>query len=112
SVQRDELDRPGFIFVAGVWAWVVAMVGMMPWVLMRQFDTLPWVGTALLSVGAIVYGVCVFQSFQSRKPATAAAVMGAGLLAMVVLLYTLYLPNASFLRMSPRVAQILRDDGA
>ena len=66
----------------------------------------------VLSVLAIEYGREVFVYFRAQRVLDAAAVMGIGMMIFVAVLYGWYLPGAEYLRVSPRVADALKRQGA
>jgi hypothetical protein len=65
-----------------------------------------------VSLVALAYAYEVYIHFSRRRPLDAAAIMGVGMLLFVTMLYGMYLPHAPFLRISPRVAQVLIDHDA
>jgi len=109
-----EWNSPGFVRVAHVWAIVVALVGLLPWVSLRYFE-LPAaavVAMAAVSVLCVAYGMTVARAFAAHRPLAAAGVMGAGMMLVIAVLFGAYLANAPFLKTSKRVAQVLRSEGA
>jgi 4-amino-4-deoxy-L-arabinose transferase-like glycosyltransferase len=112
--RQGELRSRGFVGVVSGWAILVGLLGLLPWLALRQFDRdrIVIVATAGISVVCVAYGAIVWMQFQSRHPLRAAAFMGCGMLLFVAALYGLYLPHASFLHLSPRVARVLLDNGA
>ena len=96
------------------------MLGAVPWLVFgdmprKLFGCPIYLGnlasknaTILLSMVAIIYAAAVFGLFQARRIAAAAMAMGAGMMIIFAILFTLYLPRADFMRASYRVAEILR----
>jgi hypothetical protein len=58
------------------------------------------------------YARSVLVSFRAGKPVYAAAVMGVGMMLLVALLYGAWLPRIPAIRLSTRVADVLRAEGA
>jgi hypothetical protein len=66
----------------------------------------------LLPIITAEYARQVYLHFRARRPHDAAAVMGIGVLLFMAVLFGLYLPQASYLRLSPRLAEVLKAIGA
>jgi 4-amino-4-deoxy-L-arabinose transferase-like glycosyltransferase len=109
-----DLKSRAFARVVIVWSVVVALAGSAPWLALRAFELpkIAMLAMIILSLLSIAYAYEVFVHFRARRPLDAAAIIGVGMLIFVTVLYGLYLPNAPFLRISPRVAQVLIDHGA
>src|SRR5258706_4888451 len=110
--QINDLRRPAFIALAGIFAIIVAALGAAPWLAMRRFDSLPITAMIILSVAGIVYAASVFILFARRRIPMAAAAMGVGMMAIIAILYALYLPSAQFLWLPQHVASVLLEEGA
>jgi hypothetical protein len=97
-----------------VWGVIVAIVASLPWLSTIWFK--PTIGNAwamlVLSLLGIEYARQVWLYFRAARVTDAAAVMGIGMMLFVIVLYGWYLPAADYLRISPRVADVLRRDGA
>jgi 4-amino-4-deoxy-L-arabinose transferase-like glycosyltransferase len=109
-----DLKSRAFARVVIVWSVVVALAGSAPWLALRAFE-LPKIAVfAMIAVSlvALAYAYEVYIHFSRRRPLDAAAIMGVGMLLFVTMLYGMYLPHAPFLRISPRVAQVLIDHDA
>jgi hypothetical protein len=61
----------------------------------------------ILTLIAIEYARQVYVYTRADRPLDAAAVMGIGMLLIVLVMYVGYLPNAQFLRTSQRIADVL-----
>ncbi len=103
-------DR-GFFIAVMLWMVIVGMLSLVPWMAVRKFD-IPNFGTALLSAGTLAYVACVFAMLAMRRLRGAAVAMGTGFGVIVLIAYLAYLPNATFLRLSPRIAQDMLARGA
>lgn len=109
--QHDDVKRKSFVIGAGVWAVLVAVAAVGPWIVVRAYAPLPYAAMTALSVVGVLFAATVFWLFKTRRVAPAAMAMGLGMLLIVAVTYGLYLPRAEFLRLSPRVAQVLRANG-
>ncbi len=106
----DLRGRP-FKVAVSVWAVVVAAVASSPWLVVGRYPSLP-VGTmAGMSAAGVAFGAVVATLVWRERLAAAAAALAVGTLAVVAVVYGLYLPRADFLRLSPRVARVLLDHG-
>jgi 4-amino-4-deoxy-L-arabinose transferase-like glycosyltransferase len=113
--QHDDLHRPLFVRVAAIWAILVALAASTPWLLARPFwpvsPTLLWTMVALSLLG-ILYAATVFLAFHARRIAAAASLMAAGMAAVLLLIYGLWLPHADFMWLPQRIANLLIHEGA
>ncbi len=100
-----------FVRIVAVWGVVVIAAGCLPWLSMKMFR--PYINSTaiwamfILTVLAIEYAREIYLFFRAQRPRDAAAVMGAGMMLLVVIFYVGYLPNAQFLRTSQRIADTL-----
>jgi 4-amino-4-deoxy-L-arabinose transferase-like glycosyltransferase len=108
---NDDLRRRGFVIGAGVIALVTVVIGVGAVVLARRFgeSLLP---AAVLAGAAIVFAASVLYFCASGKPQTGLLALGIGMALIYLALFGVYLPRADFLRLSPRVAQILHGEQA
>jgi len=69
---------------------------------------------AMFALGSFIIGSVWYVVFKlsENRVVLASATMGIAMFLCVIILSVLYLPSTNFLRVSQRVAQILRDDGA
>jgi 4-amino-4-deoxy-L-arabinose transferase-like glycosyltransferase len=105
--QHDDLKSRGFVRGIGIWAIIVALLASAPWLVTRAYHPLPYAAMTALSIFGIVFGATVFAFFKSRRIVAGAVAMGVGTMALVAIAYGCYLPRADFLRLSPRVADVL-----
>ena len=106
----DLRGRP-FKVAVSIWAIVIAAVASAAWLVDGRYAPLP-VGTMILmSVAGPAFAATVAALVWRERLAAAAVLLGTGTLALVVVIYGLYLPRAGFLRVSPRVARVLIDHG-
>jgi 4-amino-4-deoxy-L-arabinose transferase-like glycosyltransferase len=110
--QIKDLRRPAFIAFVAIWSIIVAALGAAPWLAMRKFESLPTTAMTILITAGILYAVSIFILFARRRIAFAASAMGAGMITIIAILYTLYLPNAQFLWLPQRVAAVLLENNA
>jgi len=109
-----SLREPGFVRIVGVWAAIVAMLGIGPWIAMRwfSFDRAELFGLLIFSVLVGEYVRNVFVAVRAGKPLVAAGGMGVGMFILVIVLHVGFLPEATFLQVSRRTGAILNADGA
>jgi 4-amino-4-deoxy-L-arabinose transferase-like glycosyltransferase len=104
-----------FLRIVIAFAAIVVLISLAPWAALPLFgvpDGIAMIFMILLPLLAIEYGRSVYIHFRAKRPLDAAVGMGAGMMILIAVLYAGYLPHASFLRISPQVAQVLRDQGA
>ena len=106
-----DLQSKGFIIPAAIWALLVAAASSGSWIVIKAFSPLPIGAMTALSILGFCFGLTVFLCFAVRRVAAAATAMGLGTFAFVLVMYLWYLPNAQFLRVSNRVADILIQNG-
>jgi 4-amino-4-deoxy-L-arabinose transferase-like glycosyltransferase len=111
---HQDITNAVFPWIVLVWGVVVVIVASLPWLAVRTFGSTPSLTSAMfiLTILSIEYARQVWLYFRGRRVLDAAAVMGIGMMAFVTVLYAWYLPRADFLRISPRVAEILHSNGA
>jgi 4-amino-4-deoxy-L-arabinose transferase-like glycosyltransferase len=109
--QHQDLNSKPVIGSIGLWAIFISILGLSPWLAIHFHQALPIPAMITISLFTILYTATIYTLFKARRSATAALAMGAGMMILVTILYTLYLPSANFLRLSPRVAEILIANG-
>lgn len=112
--KTGNLHSRGFLVSVRVWATVVIVLGLLSWVAVFKFElpALAFVAMPLLTVMSVEYARSVLRFFKAARVLDAAAAMGLGMMLVVAVIYGVYFPSATFLHVSPQVAQILRDEGA
>lgn len=111
--ETEEFHQPHWPNIVAIWAVVVALTGIAPWLAAYFFHPLPWqtyVAFVILTVWAIFYGVKVHAEFDRRYPAAAGMWMGLGMLGNVFVMYTLVFPVSQYMRLGQRVADLLPHD--
>ncbi len=109
-----DLANVAFVRVTFGWAVLVTLLASVPWLAIRWFDfkqPMIWPMLLLTVIGA-EWGRQVWRYFRANKPLDAAAVMGIGMIVLIGVLYGWYLPNATYMQISPRVADVLKSNGA
>ena len=118
--EYDDLLRPIFRNAVFVFAFAVLCLGIAPWLVFGQLpksvfgatlylgDLAPKSATALLTILAVAYAATVTILFLKQKIASAALAMGIGIMLIFSALFSVYLPNADYIRISSHVAEILR----
>lgn len=112
--KKGELKSAAFLGAVRGWSVVVALLGLVSWIAIFKVE-LPagaFVAMALLSVLGFEYGRTVLRFFTAGRVLDAAAALGIGMMIVVAVIYGMYFPNATFLHVAPRVAQVLKDEGA
>jgi 4-amino-4-deoxy-L-arabinose transferase-like glycosyltransferase len=107
--EHNDMKRPGFLIGAGFWAALVVAASGAPWVV--QYNPLPRGAMVAITAVGVALAAGTILMLLSRRIASAAVVMGIGTLALVAVVYGAYLPNAQFLRLSPRIADVLLAHG-
>jgi 4-amino-4-deoxy-L-arabinose transferase-like glycosyltransferase len=112
--ETDDLSNRGFRFAVSAWSIVIGALTLLVWLVPLRFEMSSGliVGSILVTFVGIAYAGIVFRLFTAQQPARALITMGGGFLGLILICSTLYLPNASFLHMSPRIAQVLLEHGA
>lgn len=110
--QYADLKNRATFIGAMIWAAAVVAFAALPWGAVWQFDSVPMGPTVLLSAAALIYAASVLYFFWRKRPRPALISMGVGMAFIVALAWGVYLPKAEFLRLSPRIAQVLIDQGA
>ena len=108
--KPDLLGRP-FKVAVSVWAVVVAAVASTPWLAAPHTTALPVGPMVALSVGGVLFGAIAAGLIWRERLTAFAVALAVGTLGLVAIAYGLYLPRAEFLRVSPRVAAVLRARG-
>jgi len=90
-----------------VWGAIVILLGGVPWVFARWFS---YSLTPLIAWSAVtlVVGVAIIACFRTSRPRAGLVCMGLGSVAMIAVLWGLYLPHADFLRTSILVGDELK----
>ena len=118
--EYDDLLKPAFKVAVGVFAIAVLFLGFAPWLIFGSLpgkvfgaslylgDLAPKNATILLTILAILYAGTITVLFFRHKFVAAAIAMGVGIALIFGVLFSLYLPNAEYIQISSRVAEILR----
>ncbi len=109
--EHHDLQSRTFVRGIAIWATIVALLASAPWLLITRFHPLPYGPMIALSILGPLLGATVFIFFHRRRIAAGSAAMGVGTMILTGIMYGWYLPDAQFLRISPRVAQVLIDHG-
>lgn len=110
--QYGDLKNRATFVGAVIWSTAVLGFAALPWVAVWKFDGAPVLAGAVMSAAAVVYAGSVLFFLWRSRPRPALVAMGVGMAAVVALAWGIYLPKAAFLRLSPRIAQVLTDHGA
>jgi 4-amino-4-deoxy-L-arabinose transferase-like glycosyltransferase len=111
GAARDMQSRL-FLIGTGIWASVVACVGVLPWLTVRTFRPQPWGAMVAITLAAVLLAAGVFWLFRIRRAGLALATMGLGMLVLCAVVCTQFFPSAAYLCLSKRVADDLIKAGA
>jgi len=96
-------------FVGGiVWGLILIALCSAPWLAARNYLDLPWQTMLAMSALGIVSAATVAILSHRKRPAAAFVTMAASFMALMAMLFGLYFPQANFLRLSPRIASVLK----
>lgn len=109
--QHDDLRRPSFLRAMTVWAVVLGLLACLPLLLSLWFRQGVGYALVLLPIGWAYVGAVIYQ-FINRRPASGLVVMGAGMLVVIIAVWTIFLPHSNPMRLSIRVAEALKREGA
>jgi 4-amino-4-deoxy-L-arabinose transferase-like glycosyltransferase len=101
-----------FVGAARIWAFIVIVIGLLPWLAALRFRPLPWATMIVISLAAIAWGASVVFLLHRGRSAHGIAGLGIGMFCLTGLLYGVYFPRAQFLRLSILAADVLRKEGA
>ena len=112
--QYPELFRTRTVIAVGIWALPVGLVASVPWLALYatpQLAALPYLPMTVVSIAGLACTVGTWWFFYRRKPLVACAYLGASFMVLIALAYGWLIPQCQFLQTSPKVAQILRNNG-
>jgi 4-amino-4-deoxy-L-arabinose transferase-like glycosyltransferase len=110
--RGEELSSRQFVGAAIIWAVVLILISLLPWLAALRFRPLPWVSMSILTLATMIWSLGVVRGLRRRQPAGAVATMGLGMMGIIAILYGIYLPRAQFLRLSILTADVLREQRA
>ena len=96
---------------AALWGLLSLLLALLPWAPKFQFE-IPVAGAIAFTAIGILYALSVTILWHLRRPAAAASVMGLGMMLVIAILFGLYFPKATFLRIPERAGAKLREIGA
>ncbi|HEV8607925.1 MAG TPA: glycosyltransferase family 39 protein [Tepidisphaeraceae bacterium] len=96
---------------AVAWGLVTLALAILPWAPRRYFEIPTTAAVVFTSVG-IIYAIAVPVLWHRRRIAAAVTLMGFGMVLAIAILFGLYFPQATFLRLPETVGAKLRDVGA
>ncbi|MGE5608096.1 MAG: ArnT family glycosyltransferase [Bacillota bacterium] len=110
--QHPDLAQKAFYLMLGLWTCGGLALACVPWLAALKFNDFSRLGAAVFTAAGVVYlTLCVILMARQRF-GIAAVIMGGGMLGLIAILYTLYLPQAMFLRVPSQVGYTLRQLGA
>lgn len=109
--QHRDLAKRGFLIAFTMLGAILVLAGAAPLAMSVWFRESVGPGVALAVSGVVYVGV-VYVLLRRGSHAAGLATMGVGVLAVWVVAWTVYLPRAQYLRVSVRIADVLRREGA
>ena len=110
--EHDDLVTKGTRGAVVVWGVIGIVIAAAPWAVPMKFDPPLLLAMLVFTPVAGVYVTVVICAFLAKRPRLGLLAMGVGMFPVMAILWGLYLPNASFLRLSGDLAQILKANGA
>jgi 4-amino-4-deoxy-L-arabinose transferase-like glycosyltransferase len=111
--QHGDITSKVFVKIVAIWGAIVIGAACVPWVSLKMFrpyiNEIAIASMVVLTVLTVVYATAIYHALRRARPLLASAIMGSGMLLIVLVMYVGYLPNAAFLRTSPRIADVLHD---
>jgi 4-amino-4-deoxy-L-arabinose transferase-like glycosyltransferase len=113
---HQDITNPGFPWIVLAWGILIVVVSFVPWLGVKVFKDqtalAAWWWIFVLTIIVLEYAREIYVYFQRRQPTRAAAVMGFGMMIFFAAFYAGYLRHADFLKVSKRIAIVLRLYGA
>jgi 4-amino-4-deoxy-L-arabinose transferase-like glycosyltransferase len=110
--RHEDWHTRAWMVGVGVWAGILAMLGLVTWAAVGRFTGLPYAAMAVISLAAAVCAAVVFLRFRQRRIGAAAYAMAGAMIILMGLLFAWYLPAARFLHVSEDVGAYLQSIGA
>jgi len=108
--QTRDLRSRGIRVASVFWGMAALGLSTVPWWwLAFRFHDYQWATLIALTVFGIAYTLAVCGLFLTGRPRPALLVMGVGALVLAALLFGVYFPQSQPLRLSTRVAQLLKE---
>jgi 4-amino-4-deoxy-L-arabinose transferase-like glycosyltransferase len=108
---HHDISSKVFVKIVAIWSAIVIAAACVPWASLKIFrpyiNDIAIASIVILTALAVVYAVAIYHAFRRARPLRAAAIMGSGMLLIVLVMYVGYFPNAAFLKTSQRVADVL-----
>lgn len=108
----NALSDRGFRRGVAAWGVVMALFGLAVWLPGVWFRPQPWAALVAVSVVAIGYAAVVARALLAGRTQRGLVTMGLGALLLFAVLFRAFLPNAEYLKLSVRTAEVLRERGA
>ena len=112
--EYTELFRTRTVVAVGIWALPVGLVASVPWLAVYvrpHLSALPYLPMTVVSIAGLACTIGTWWFFYRRKPLVACGYLGASFMVLIALAYGWLVPQCQFLRTSPLVADILKDNG-
>jgi 4-amino-4-deoxy-L-arabinose transferase-like glycosyltransferase len=109
--QFPDLQGNPFRITVAAWATAVALGGAaLPIVTARRFGE--YRAAIAVTVAAAVYAAVLLSLLRARRTTSVVATLGAGVAPLWLVGWTIFFPQAQFLRLSVHVADVLKREGA
>jgi 4-amino-4-deoxy-L-arabinose transferase-like glycosyltransferase len=95
-----------------VWGLIVIAISVAPFAAPGEFNTPLIHGMYGFVIVGGIYTSVVVIAFLRRRPRLGLIAMGVGMLPAMAIMWGMYLPNATFIRLSGDIADILKQSGA
>lgn len=109
--QARDLTTRGTVFAVGAWATIVAALGLLPALAAARMTDLPRAPAVAIAVTGVAYATVVFWFFLDRQPRRGLVAMGGGMMIVMALMFSWYLPRARFMQLSMSLADVLKQHG-
>ena len=109
-----DLRKWDFKIATWVWALLVSAFGFAGWagvIVAKQYDTVLMIAASAMAIVGVATGVRTAMSIQCDRAFAAARAMGIGMIVLMAIAATFYLPRFAPLRISSNLARIMFDAG-
>lgn len=108
--EYREFAKKRFLIPVAIWAIVIGALPSAVWLSAMPslgLGAQPWLPMVVLSIAGYVFTLGVWWNFYRHRSYRACGWMAGSFLALIAILYGWYLPQVSWLRVSPQIAAIL-----
>ena len=108
--EYQEFSKKRFLLPVAIWALLIGAIPSATWIAAWPafgLGTQPWFSMIALSLAGYVFTIGVWWNFRQHKPYRACGWMAGAFMALIAIFYGWYLPQVSWMRISPQIAAIL-----